>query len=180
MRRRLFTIPAALLILAPACPAYFEMTTTAGYEYFYPCSSGVIDCSSFAPHEYGDYGLTKDIPAPIVARYPNETASEWFGVTVSNDLGEAVGSVGGDGLAAEFIPAEGANGVVICVGYGYGGCEDSQTDFTDINNNGSIVGINWADGPVIATFGQGAYDLFQPNNGQWATLLNANIALVND
>lgn len=72
----------ALAVIQPAAADSFPT-----YNYFYSCDSGVVDCSTFQPHYYGDFGMTDP---PVVIGLPS---GDYFGkstVIASNVLGEVI------------------------------------------------------------------------------------------
>jgi len=117
------------------------------YDYFYLCGSGVVDCTDFSKHEYGDFGLAG---APVsLGIY----GTAHFEPVASNILGEVIGNVS---VPESALPAEpvayGVNGTISCIP-GAGFCDtDEDQSAVDINNSGLYL-INGARGYSGIGFG---------------------------
>jgi len=95
-------VRSVLLVLTLALPIWADPFPT--YSYFYSCDSGVVDCTAFPRHWYGDYGMNGIAPD---SEYPGFQ----FHATASNVRGEAIGAdVGGTPVA--FEAAYGKDGVI--------------------------------------------------------------------
>jgi hypothetical protein len=134
-----------LFFIASCAPA----NTLPVYSFFYPCSSGVVDCSSFQVHHEGS-------PGP--ATFPPELApasGTTLTIFASNAAGEYVGGVIGYPSSGGPVPFEGLGSSTHCVAPGYFGvyCYDYMS-LADINNNGIVIG-NGPGSSYIGLFGQG-------------------------
>lgn len=113
-----------LFAFAVVTPAAADSFPT--YSYFYSCDSGVVDCSTFHSHYYGDFGMANP---PVVIGLPSYIGIA--SVIASNVLGEVIEDV------RESTGSE--------EGYGVGGhvydldCCDANVISGDINNEGVYV-----------------------------------------
>jgi len=96
------------------------------YSYFYPCSSGLVDCSGFPIH-HGGTSFGWMLPDVGIEFGP---ATD-FSVIASNNQNEFSGTIGTT-RPLEGMPGYGAAGQVYCI---FGGCGEHYIP-VDINNNG--------------------------------------------
>ena len=97
---------------------------------FYSCDSGIVDCSSFPAHYYGDFGLSGH--PPINVYMPSDAYQ--VTVTESNIHGQVIGYI-----SSVYLPGNGAifgaNGAAVML-------PDQGDEFNapvDINNNGVFL-----------------------------------------
>jgi hypothetical protein len=104
------------------------------YHYFYPCSSGVVDCGTFQLNHnyYGDFGMN----GAMVTNWPSPGTTYRFSVQMSNARGEVIGAV--DYLGGNPAFAYGYQGTVACPILCYDGGAGSWTA-RGINADGLYV-----------------------------------------
>jgi hypothetical protein len=139
------------LVTVPAF-ATLQLEPLPTYQYFYPCTSGVVDCNAFKVNYHGDYGLTNVQPVNWNLSYFNYSR-----IVSSNSRGEVLG-VADPGLS----PTYGVNGQLYCVW----GCPDSAFWAITINENGLAL-FQFYEWPVL---GKGLWP--DPNQGMHAELLS--------
>jgi PEP-CTERM motif len=118
---------ATVLLITLVLPALADHMPFPTYSYFYTCDSGIVNCSDFRRHYYGDFGMTDVQPADWTQPYYAGT-----GIMLSNSRGEVLGQAGGFGFEP---PVYGFNGQVYCI---YG-CPDEPFHAIDINEDGLIL-----------------------------------------
>jgi hypothetical protein len=144
------------------------------FDYFYPCGVGVVNCSQFPKHYYGDFGMTGS-NLPLQGDSTDVTGGYNYGtaVTASNIHGVVIGIMSTFWFPLGFT---GVNGIINPNRDTYG--VDGHFSPVDINNNGTylfnihgaggvdnrvIVGrdnlLSLINGPAIASQFPGAQDV---------------------
>jgi hypothetical protein len=164
-----------MMLLILAMPALADTVPIPTYNYFYPCSSGVVDCSSFSKHWYGDFGLTGVTPVELQSLLgPTSTGA----IISSNARGQVVGNISDARLFNDGTPTFGYAGEMHCFG---GSCSDTSFRFTDINDKGLAVGFEQI-GPgvlLIANFDANYWPLSLNTFGTGYTAVGRSV-LIND